>query len=114
MNGDAVQVAGATLRGRTILTARALRHLAVRIVASASGTDPRDIALRWDDAGGGLHATVTLPLRMGSAVERTLEVQGAEVRASLVAGMAEQAGRRVDGVDLRYAGVRREDTRRVR
>jgi len=114
MSAAAAHAVGPALRGRTTLTARALHRLAVGIVASASGADPREVALRWDDADGGLHATVTLPLRMGTAAGQTLQEQGASVRTSLVTGMAERAGRRVDGVDLRFTGVRREDTRRVR
>lgn len=114
MSAESALMTEPALRGRTTITARALRRLAVGLVASASGAHPREVALHWDDARGGLHATVTLPLRMGDAVERTLEEQGADVRASLVTGMADQAGRRVDSVDLRFSGVRREDTRRVR
>jgi len=114
MSTAAAHAAAPALPGRTTVTARALHRLGVGIVASASGTDPRDVALRWVDAAGGLHATVTLPLRMGTAAGSTLQEQGASVRTSLVTGMAQRAGRRVDGVDLRFAGVRREDTRRVR
>ncbi|OZB80869.1 hypothetical protein [Microbacterium sp. 13-71-7] len=118
MSAVAAPTAAPALPGRTTVTARALHRLGVGIVASASGADPREVALRWDDANGGLHATVTLPLplplRPGIAAGRTIEEQGADLRASLVTGMAERAGRSVSRVDLRFAGVRREETRRVR
>lgn len=114
MRAAVAHTAGSALRGRTTLTARALHRLAVGIVTSASGADPREVTLRWDDADGGLHATVTLPLRVENAAGRTLQEQGASVRTSLVTGMAERAGRRVDAVDLRFAGIHREDERRVR
>jgi len=114
MNGGATPIAETVQRGRTTLTGRALHGLAVGIVAGASGAEPREISLRWDDANGGLHATVTLPLVLRDATGGTLEEQGAALRMSLVAGMAERAGRHVDGVDLRFSGVRRGNTRRVR
>jgi len=114
MSAVAAPTAAPALPGRTTVTARALHRLGVGIVAGASGADPREVALRWDDTNGGLHATVTLPLRPGIAAGRTIEEQGADLRASLVTGMAERAGRSVSRVDLRFAGVRREETRRVR
>lgn len=114
MSAEVARAAEPEPRGRTTITGRALRHLAVGIVASASGAGPNEVAVRWEDANGGLHASVTLPLVMGDAVARTLEEQGADLRMSLVTGMAERAGRRVDGVDLRFSGVRRGHTRRVR
>ncbi|WP_251448051.1 hypothetical protein [Microbacterium sp. USTB-Y] len=114
MSAGAASAPAPVQRGRTILTARALHRLGVGIVADASGADPREIALRWTDANGGLHAAVTLPLAVRDERGRTLEERGAELRSSLVGGMRERAGRRVNGVDLRFSGVRREKTRRVR
>ncbi|VXB78229.1 conserved hypothetical protein [Microbacterium sp. 8M] len=101
-------------RGRTILTGQALRHLAVALVAEASGAPAREISVRWTDDRGGLHAAVSVPLMLGDAAERTLADRGADLRSALMAGMAERAGRRVGGVDLRYTGVRRIQSRRVR
>ena len=101
-------------RGRTAFATRALQRLGVGIVADASGADPREIVLRWTDANGGLHAALTLPLTVHDERGRTLEEQGAELRSALVGGMRERAGRRVDGVDLRFSGIRREKKRRVR
>lgn len=101
-------------RGRTILTGQALRHLAVAVVAEASGAPAREISVRWTDDRGGLRAAVSVPLVLGDPAERTLDDRGAELRSALTTGMAERAGRRVDGVDLRYAGVRRIESRRVR
>jgi hypothetical protein len=114
MSAGAAADAGSAQRGRTTLTAQALRRLATGLVADASGASAREVAVRWEDARGGLHAAVTLPFVQGHAPERTLAEQGAELRAALTGGMADLAGRRVEGVDLRYSGVRRVERRRVR
>ncbi|MDR7384970.1 hypothetical protein [Promicromonospora iranensis] len=104
----------ATVPGRTRISARALEHLAVRLVGDAAQVAHREISVRLADAGGALRLSVTVPVALGGGAAGSIPDRGERVRRRLVEGMRDLAGRRVDVVDLRYSGVRRVVGRRVR
>jgi hypothetical protein len=107
-------VPGTTVPGTTRITARALEHLAVRLVGDAAQVAHREISVRLADAGGALKLSVTVPVAIGGGAAGSIPDRGERVRRRLVEGMRDLAGRQVDVVDLRYSGVRWVVGRRVR
>lgn len=100
--------------GRTVVTARALQHLAVGIVRDIAGVDVGDVGVRLADERGALRLSVTVPVALPGAAEATLVDRGAQLQNELIDGMRRLAARDVSTVDVRYSRVRRDTGRRVR
>ncbi|QYM76813.1 hypothetical protein [Leucobacter luti] len=99
--------------GLTVLTGRALHHLALGIVRDAARVPARAVTVSLSDNGGALRATVVVPVTLNGSEHTTLRDHGTALREALIQGMDQLAGRVVDTVDVRFAGVHRAPTRRV-
>ena len=99
-------------RGRTMLSARALHRLAVGAVKDASRVRSSDVSVSLSDDAGALRVSVVVPAVIATP---TIPIpdQSARVRAGVVAGLNDLAGRRVGAVDVRFAGVHRTEEGRV-
>ncbi|RPF20886.1 hypothetical protein [Myceligenerans xiligouense] len=111
---DADAEAPSTVPGTTTIAARALEHLATRLVQDAAHAARRDVSVRLADAGGGMRVSVTVPVVLGAHTTGSIAERGSGLRRSVIEGMRVLAGRSVTTVDVRYSGVRRNDARRVR
>ncbi|GGO60510.1 hypothetical protein GCM10010910_06120 [Microbacterium nanhaiense] len=98
--------------GRTIVTARALNRVALALAADAVDIEARAATVTLADGAGALAATLTLPASLGQG--ETFVEQGERIQNVFIARMADVAGRRVESVDVRFAGTRTEKRRRVR
>ncbi len=101
------------LAGRTILSARALQHLAVGVARDAARVSAKDVSVTLADHEGALIASVTVPVVFGPVANQSLDVQGAHLRRAMIAGLEDYAGRRVTSVNVRFSGVRNIKERRV-
>ncbi|MGM7667665.1 hypothetical protein [Microbacterium sp. A93] len=109
---DRSDIAGEVLRGRTTLSARALQNLAVGVAKDAASVGQGEVAVTLSDDGGSLRVSVVVPALITTPA-MSIPDQSARVRARIIVGMQEGAGRRVRAVDVRFAGVRRTAERRV-
>ena len=107
------EAGGPPLPGRTIVTARALQHLALGLVRDAARIPASDVSVSLSDDAGRLKATVTLPVSLGPAVGQSLIERGITLRGAVVQGMAALAAREVSSVDIRFSGVNVVQERRV-
>lgn len=92
--------------GRTLVTAKALRHLAALLAGQAAEVPPRRVEAVLSDEDAALRIELTLPVRAalpGSLVERAQLV-----RWQVAEGMERLASRSVSAVDVRFAGVLRD------
>lgn len=106
-------VAGApTPRGRTTISERALRRLAVGIAGDAGRVSARDVRVDLADAQGSLRAAVAVPVALGDEAT-TIDERSDTLRRAMVDRMLDLAGRRVSIVDVTFTGVRRIERRRV-
>lgn len=101
------------LAGRTVLSGRALQHLALGLVRDAARVPARDVSLSFSDDKGMLKAEITLPVVLAAGVERSLVQRAAALREAVTEGMASLAGRSVSAVDVRFSGVREVQGRRA-
>jgi len=101
-------------RGRTTITARALRRLAVGIAGEAGHVPAREVSLHLSDAHGALRAQVQVPVALRRGEHATIAERAEAVRRAVADGMRELAGRELAAVDIRFDGVRDEEPRRVR
>lgn len=105
---------GTPVAGATTVTARALERVVVAIVAETARVAPRDVAVRLSDERGALRIAVTLPVALVPGEEATIPDRGDGLRRRLIERMQDIAGRAVGVVDVRFSGVRRIESRRVR
>jgi len=98
-------------RGRTTLSARALQRVTTGVAKDAARLSADDVTVSLSDDSGGLRVVVALPV---VAAASTITEQGDQLRAGIIQGIADLAGRRVSAVDIRFTGVKRPDHRRVR
>lgn len=105
---------GPAVPGTTRIRAQALEHLAVGLVQDAAQAAHREISVRLADVGGALRVSVTVPVVVDANTAGSIVDRGTQLRRRVIEGMRDLAGRRVDVVDVRYSGVRRAETRRVR
>ncbi|MBO9625885.1 MAG: hypothetical protein J7484_05885 [Microbacterium sp.] len=113
IGGVASAVEPLVVAGRTTISARALRRLAVGIVGDAGHVPAGDVSVELADAQGALRASVSVPLALRPDDHTTIPQRAEAVRVSLTERMQELAGRELTAVDVRFAGIRREAQRRV-
>ncbi|GAB3631972.1 hypothetical protein GCM10027421_13250 [Microbacterium shaanxiense] len=100
------------LRGRTTFSARALQHLATGLAKDAADVAARDVTVRLSDDAGDLRVSVVVPMLI-TKPSRSVDVQSRRLRAGIISGLADLAGRRVSAVDVRFTGVKHFTERRV-
>lgn len=111
--GEELVAARTGIPGRTTISARALRRLAVGIAGDAGHVSARDVSLDLADARGALRAVISVPMALRPGESDTLPERADAVRRAVTDGMRELAGRELSAVDVRFAGVRRTERRRV-
>jgi len=99
-------------RGRTTVTVRALQHLAAALATDASQVPARDIAVRLSDDAADLRVSVVTPILI-TTPSRSVDEQSGRLRAGIISGLDDLAGRRVSAVDVRFTGVKHFAERRA-
>lgn len=99
-------------RGRTTFSARALQQLTTGLAKDAARVSARDIAIRLSDDNGDLRVSVVVPVVIATP-SRSIDDQGGSLRAGIISGLGDLAGRRVSAVDVRFTGVKHAVERRV-
>lgn len=101
--------------GRTVLTGRALHHLAIALVQDTARVPAKNVSVTLSDERGMLRAAVVLPavFRPGPAQGESLVERGAALRNAVINGMRTLAGRQVATVDVRFLGVQLDSGGRV-
>lgn len=99
-------------RGRTTVTVRALQHLAAALATDASQVPARDIAVRLSDDAADLRVSVVTPILI-TTPSRSVDEQSGRLRAGIISGLDDLAGRRVSAVDVRFTGVKHSAERRA-
>ncbi|GAA2016410.1 hypothetical protein [Microbacterium ulmi] len=106
MSADGIAGTRGATRGRTLIGARALQRLVAQLAGEAGRVPHRLVSATLADRAGALEVSVTMPLRMASRRDETLLERGSAVRGGVISGMRDLAARRVERVDVRFAGVR--------
>jgi len=102
--------AGRAQRGRNTFSARALQRVTVGVAKDAAQLSSRDVTVSLADDSGSLRVAVALPAVIAAS---TITEQGECVRAGVIQGLEDLAGRRVSAVDIRFSGVKQAAQRRV-
>lgn len=97
--------------GRTVVTERALRNVAVGIAHEIGRVAARDVSVTLADADGALRVSLVLPVALGAG--GTIVERGTALREGIRSRMAALAAREVREVDVRFSRVDRGTERRV-